>query len=181
MGRKEPADVPRHGRSEVRHDPGGQRTELHVRVVPARDDERRQLEPGARRPHRHDGREDGCQPRAAQLPVEPVVERLEIDVRGIEDRRQQIVRLGGGVAVGDEDVPEARLAGQPGRVEGVLEEDGWLHVRVGDGTRAGPLGRGHDLVRTKRRVGTPGRGVACAISQFWQNRQWNGQPSVAIE
>jgi hypothetical protein len=31
-------------------------------------------------------------------------------------------------------------------------------------------------------VGTvvPSRG-ACAISQFWQNMQWNGQPGVPIE
>ena len=182
VGREEAADVPRGLGAELGRDPAGQGPQLAVVVVVARDDEGRDLDPDARRAVGPQCVEDGGQARAAELAVEGVVERLEVDVGGIEDRPQEVDRLGRGVAVGDEDVEEPGRLRLPCRVERVLQEDRRLDVRVGDRPRP----RGERLVDRlgggSWRVGRsrPRRG-AWAISQFWQKTQWNGQPTVAIE
>ena len=119
------------------------------------------------------------QPGAAPPSVEGIVPSLEVDVRGIDDLARSSDRLRRGVAVRDEQVPEARRAGQPAAVERVLQEDRRLDVRVGDGAAPGATRVPRRPARaTGAAAAGPGQGAEpWAISQFWQNVQWNGQPA----
>ena len=102
-------------RPEGCRDPARDVAELRLRVVVAGDHERRELQPDAGPGVCLDRLENGCQCGAAQAAVEAVVEGLEIHVGCVEDRREKVDGFGGRIAVGDEQVAQARLPGRAAR------------------------------------------------------------------
>ncbi len=88
VSREEAAHVPRRLRAELGRDPVGERPQLARVVVVTGDDQRRDLDPDTGCPVCAERVQHGRQARPAEAPVEGVVEGLEVDVRGVEDRRR---------------------------------------------------------------------------------------------
>ena len=135
-------------------DPLRHRPKFVAVVVEAGDQQRRQLDPHAAAAHLHDRVADRLPARPADMTVEVVVGRLEVDVGRVEVRNEQVQGLMALVAVGDEDVAQAGGTRPGHRVQGVLKEDRRLGVRVGDASSASRDGLLHHPLR--RQVATLG-------------------------
>ena len=91
----ERGEVQRHVGAEVLDDPARHRVELVVAVVLAGDEQRRDLDPHVGLVHEVLERvEHVAEVRAADVPVEVLGERLEVDVGGVHVRVELAARLG---------------------------------------------------------------------------------------
>ena len=127
--------------------PVAQRRDLRGRVVLARDEQGRDLEPDVRLVLEVDQRvEHRLEPGRAEPLVEALGERLQVDVGRVHVREELAPRLLADVAGGDGDVLDAPLAAGLGDVDRVLEEDHRVVVGVGHRAAAGPHRRLGDLL-----------------------------------
>jgi len=121
--------VQRHVHTQRPGDPLRQCVELRVRIVLARDQQRRYLEPdgrlalqvGERVEHR---RELG----AADVAIEALGERLQVDVRGVDPAEELLARLGAHVASSHCDGLHVGFAASLRDVDRVLHEHGRVVV-----------------------------------------------------
>ena len=139
----------------LRHELGCVPQFLRV-VVDAGDDQRGHLHPDGQPLHHLQAVEHRLQPRTHVLAIGLVAERLQVHVGRVQVRVvlpsvsggvKSLQHLPRHVAAGDVDVGQAGLVGQAGRVVGVLEEDSWLSVSIGNAAAASPLRGGDDLLR----------------------------------
>ena len=140
------ADVPGGLRPEG-DDEGREFAEFLPAVVQAGDEERRHLDPDPERLHEPEAVKDRLEARAALLLVKVVAKGLQIDVRCVEPRGDELQHPGGHVAVRHEDVFQTLFPCDPGGFKGEFEKDGRLRVGVGDALRAAPDGLLHNLRR----------------------------------
>ena len=157
---------------DVRRDAGdelGQADELVARIVEAGDEQRHDFDPDVHRVKAPNRVEDRLEP-AAELPVMPIVEALEIDLVEIDPRTQVLEHPRRAVPVRDE---PGRQPGGPGFLEDrdrPFARDERLVVGADDDARA-----------LAERVGTSASGeaasggataagsrIACDVTQFWQ-------------
>ena len=153
-------EVERHVGPEMLHEPGAERLDLGRRVVLPRNEERRDFEPDVGLVLEIDQRvEHGLERARAELLVEALGERLEVDVGGVHVAVELGARLGAHVAGRDGDVREPARAAGVGHVDRVFQEDDRVVVGVGDRAAAAPLGRERDplgrgpLLQTVERAG----------------------------
>ncbi len=140
--RVERGEVDRHVGTEVLEHPLAQLLDLTIRIVLARDQERRQLEPDVGLLLQVDQRvQHGLEVRLRELPVEILGERLEVHVRRIHVPVELAPRLLAHVAGRDGHRLDAALVAGLGHVDGVLVEDHRIVVGEGDAAAAEPLRR----------------------------------------
>ena len=162
-------------------DPPALGLDLVVGVVLAGDEQRRDLEPDVGLVHEVAQRvEHRLQVRAAELEVELVGERLEVDVRRVHLRVELAARLGVDVAGRHRDrLHAARMAGV-GDVHRVLGEDHRVVVGERDALAA-QAQRGAAIASGEAWSCSRSISRDFEMSQFWQNLQARLQPAVPNE
>ena len=144
-------EMQRHVGAEVVADPAGHRVDLGVGVVLARYQQRGQFEPGIGFRFQVAQRvEHRFQVSAADLPVETLRERLQVDVDGVHRAEELLPRPFRDIARGDGDVANATFAARGGRVDGVFEKDDRIVVGVGDTAAVARGGGGGDVLGRSR-------------------------------
>jgi hypothetical protein len=128
--------------TEVAGNPAGHVVDLAVRVVLARDQQRGQFEPGVRFRFQVTQRvEHRLQVCAADLPVEALGERFQVDVDGIHTAEKFIARVLGDITGRDGHVLDAAFVAGGSHVDCVLQEDHRIVVGISDAAAAA-VGRG---------------------------------------
>ncbi len=132
---KEPAHVPWDLNTNLGQEPGDI-LEFLIGIVESRDDEGGHFDPYPYFLERADRSQHRFQVCTAILSVVFFPEGFQVHIGCIQDSMQHVQSLRCHVTIGDEVVENTRFVSQRTRIVGVLEEDRWLGVGVGDGSAA---------------------------------------------